>query len=359
MKKCLIQIPFFSALLLLIISCQGREGPPSPSDLEPPPLAVEALTVSRGKLVGTIVAAGIVKGINEANIVSQTQGIIEGVNFDLGDRIGAEQILVKVDDTVAYYSMVQAQEQWETALLDLGITEKLFNDGKSSRADLSRARSAANGSRAAYEMAAKTYRDSSLRSPIEGFVAEKQNNIAVGNYISPGNQVARIVDLSSLKMEITVGEREITFLKPGYSASVVVPTGCPDVVFAGAVDSVAAGSNPVTGSYSVIVVWENSCGENIKSGMSGSVTVETAGEETVTLILSSALTRRGEVDYVYINENGQVRQRRVTAGRRVGNRVEVLEGLSGGEELIISGLSSLKEGTKISPKIIGESGSWR
>jgi len=359
MKKTIFTVSFLTLLTLILLSCQGRGEETAAVEQETPPLAVEALTVTQGKLVGTIEAAGTVEGINEAYIVSETQGIIEEVNFSLGQKIAPEQVLVKVDDNIAYYNMIQAKEQWETAQLDLTLQEKLYNDGKSSRAQYSRAKSAANGARAMYEMASKTYEDCSVQSPISGYVAEKQNSIAIGSYMSPGSPIARIVDISSLKMEIAVGEREIGFFKAGLPASIVVPAGCPDVVFEGTVDAVAAGSNPVTGSYSVIIVWENSCGENIKSGMSGTVSVDTLNEESVTLIPSGAVLRKGGSSYVFVVRDGAAEQQKITPGRQQGNRLEILGGLDDGETLILSGLTSLKQGSKVNPDIVGESGSWQ
>ena len=109
----------FLVVMIVLIGC-GRPGGGRPGGppggfgetAEVTPLAVEALTVTRGELVRNIEAAGIVSGINEAYVVSETQGIIEGVSFDLGDRISRGQVLVTVDDTIPRLNMEQAKEQF-------------------------------------------------------------------------------------------------------------------------------------------------------------------------------------------------------------------------------------------------------
>jgi membrane fusion protein (multidrug efflux system) len=323
------------------------------------PLAVEALEVTRGDLIRNIEAAGIVSGINEAYVVSETQGTIQSVSFELGDRVSEGQVLVKVDDTIARLNMEQAKEQFEIAKLDLEATEKLFNGGSASKAELARARSAVNGSQAVYQSALKTFRDCSVRAPIGGYVAEKESGITLGNYLSPGLRVARIVDVSSLKAEVAVGEGQVSLVAEDAPATVVVPAAGDRKLFEATVSAVAAGSDPATGSFPVVVAWKNPAGIAIKSGMSVTVTIETQAQEPVVLIPSAAIVDQGGQSYVFTAEANRAAQKPVRIGRRIGNIAEVLEGLQGGETLIISGLTALRRGDPVQPSVIGESGSWQ
>jgi len=340
----------------------GRPGGP-PAGIEGPaevkPLAVEALTVTRGDLIRNIEAAGIVSGINEAYVVSETEGIIQGVSFELGDRISDGQVLVKVDDTIPRLNMEQAKEQFEIAKLDLEATEKLFNDGSASKAELARARSSVNGAQALYQSALKTFRDCTIRAPIGGYIAEKESGITLGNYLSPGLRVARLVDISSLKAEVAVGEGQVSLVAEGAPATVLIPAASDQKLFEATVSAVAAGSDPATGSYPVIVTWRNPVGGTIKSGMSATVTITTEAQEPVVLIPSSAIVEQAGQSYVFTAEGDRAAQRPVQVGRRIGNIAEILDGLEEGETLIISGLTALRRGDPVQPSVIGESGSWQ
>ena len=341
-----------------LVSCQGKGEETALQIPEKPPLAVDTVTVGEGKLISTIEAAGIVSGIHEAFIVSQTQGIIEEVLFELGDIVEEDQVLLKVDDRIAFYTMEQAKGQYETAALDLELTEKLFNDGRSSKAQLARAQSTANGARALYEMAAKTYEDSAIKSPFKGSIAQKDSIVELGNYITPGMPIGRVVDISSLKLEIAVSEREIGYIKEGTPANVRVPAACSEI-FQGTVEAAAAGSDPGTGSYAVLITWPNGCDENIKSGMSSTVSIATTEEEAGLIIPSTALLKSGSREYVFIHQEGAARRKEVVSGRSIGNKTEILKGLNRGEELIISGLTSLSDGDAVTAALVGESGSWQ
>ncbi|MBN2551599.1 MAG: efflux RND transporter periplasmic adaptor subunit [Spirochaetales bacterium] len=349
---------------LALAGC-GRPGggpggrPAAEGSQELQPLAVEALTVTRGELVRNIEAAGIVSGINEAYVVSETQGIIQSVDFELGDRIPAGQVLVKVDDTIPRLNMEQAREQYEIAKLDLEATERLFDEGSASKAELARARSAVNGSQARYQSALKTYQDCTIRAPIGGYVAGKESGITLGNYLSPGQRVARLVDISSLRAEVAVGESQVGLLAEGAPATVLIPAASRQRVFEAAVSAVSAGSDPSTGSYAVVVTWSNPVGGSVKSGMSATVSIETQAQEPVILIPSAAVVEQGGQSYVFTAEAGRAAQKPVQIGRRIGNIAEVLEGLEEGETLIISGLTALRRGAPVQPSLIGDSGSWQ
>ncbi len=351
------------AILVLSVVLAGCGRPGGPPQAEGPPeskpLAVEALTVTRGNLVRNIEAAGIVSGINEAYVVSETQGIILSVAFELGDRVSKGQVLVKVDDTIPRLNMEQAKEQYEIAKLDLEATEKLFNEGSASKAELARVRSSVNGAQARYRSALKIYQDCTIRAPIGGYIAGRESEITLGNYLSPGLRVARVVDISSLKAEVAVGEGQVGLVAEGAAAKVLIPAASEQKLFDAAVRAVSAGSDPATGSYPVIVTWKNQVGNAIKSGMSATVTIETRAEEPVVLIPSAALVELGGQMFVFTAEADRAAQKPVQVGRRIGNIAEILEGLKEGETLIISGLTALRRGDPVQTKVIGESGSWQ
>jgi membrane fusion protein (multidrug efflux system) len=255
--------------------------------------------------------------------------------------------------------MEQAKEQFEIAKLDLEATEKLFNDGSASKAEMVRARSAVNGAQARYQSALKTFRDCTIRAPIGGYIAEMESGITLGNYLSPGLRVSRIVNISSLKAEVAVGEGQVSLVTEDAPATVLIPAAGDQKLFQATVSAVAAGSDPATGSYPVIVTWKNPVGTTVKSGMSATVTIETQTQEPAVLIPSAAIVEQAGLSYVFTAEANRAAQKPVQVGRRIGNIAEILNGLEAGETLVISGLTALRRGDPIEPTVVGESGSWQ
>lgn len=352
---------FLIALLTLLTSCSRPSESETQTELprSEQALAVEALEVSQGTLITEIKGSGTISGIREAMVVSQTQGIIEEVSFELGKLVTKDDVLVQVDSEIARLNMEQANEQLENARIDYQTKQNLLERGGASRAEVLRARSALRGAEARYKQTQKAFEDCSITAPISGYIAEKQSTATIGNYLSPGMQVAKVVDLSSLRLQIFLGEGVIGEVREGGQATVRIPAACEGQSYPAEIVAIAAGSDPGTGSYPVVLEFENQCGTAVKSGMSAEASIIPATEAEHLIIPSSAIARRNGTEVVFIADNGKARVLPIQAGRRIGTRIEVLEGLQAGEILIISGITSLSDGDSVAPTIVGKSGSRR
>jgi membrane fusion protein (multidrug efflux system) len=348
--------------VLLLTGCGGPpgsgEGAPQETPEDPRVLPVEAVTVTEGQLIRTIEASGTVAGIREALVVSETQGIVEEVRFELGEYVEKGEVLVQVDDEIARLNMEQAREQLETARIDFNTKQNLVERGGASRAEVARARSALRGAEARYQQAVDAYENCSISTPISGSVAGKEAAASIGNYLNPGMQIARITDLSRLQMEVSLGEGVISLVAPGAAAEVVVPAACGTVMEA-EVTAVAAGSDPSTGSFTAVLEWNNQCPETVKSGMSAEAVIEPRRQTQQLLIPTVALTSRGGNQVVFTVEDGKAVMQPVETGRGEGNLTIVRSGLSAGDTVVLSGISGLSEGDPVNPTIVGESGEWR
>jgi len=355
-----VLLVFFNIFILLISACSRPEQPgETASEQIEKSLAVEAVTVTLGQLVNTISASGTIAGIREALVVSETQGIVEEVMFELGQEVRKGQVLLKVDDEIAGLNMQQAEEQLGNARIDYQTTENLVEKGGASRAELLRARSALRGAEARYKQTRKIFLDSAITTPISGFIAQKEKAASLGNYLSPGMTIARVADLSGIRLEVAVGEGVISLIQEGAAVQVTVPAACDDKVFAAEVSAVAAGSSPDTGSYRVVIEWKNECGPLLKSGMSAEAAIVPAQSTPAAIIPTAALINRENRLLVFVDEDGKASQREVKIGRRLGNRAEVLSGIRTGEKILVSGLNRLSNGDSVTSTVIGESGSWR
>lgn len=315
------------------------------------PLAVEAVEVRRAPLVTNVTASGVIRGIREARVVSETQGIISGTDIELGQVVAAGERLVSLDSEIERLQMEQARRQLETARVELRATEQLAERGSSSQVELARVRAAASGAEAAYEQAKKRFEDRSITAPIAGRIAAKSSSVTPGNYLTPGVEVARIVDLERLEMEISVGEGEVGYLEVGAPVRVNVPA-CPDVEAPGAeVASIAAGTDPGTGSFAAVIRWDNTCPDRVRSGMSANATIEPQGVERVLLVPSQAVGRNADGAFVFVAADGVARRARVEVGRRMGARTEITAGLSEGDLVVTTATSRLRDGDEINATV--------
>ena len=139
----------------------------------------------------------------------------------------------------------QAKKAIASAELSFKVTEKLYKEGGASEAEYTAAQAQLSGARAGLELAQKAFDDCRVTAPISGYIAQKDNNVIAGSYIAPGGVVTRIVDISSLKAVLPVGETEVGLVRKGMIADITIPAE-GTTVFKGKVTAVAAGSDPMT-----------------------------------------------------------------------------------------------------------------
>jgi len=311
------------------------------------PLAVEGAPAVRATLVDDIFASGIVRGEREVNLVSETQGVIERVGFELGDRVTAGQVLVALDTSIQRLSVEEASQAVRSAELDLASTERLVNAGNASQSALSRARSALSGARARLAQAQKALSDRTLVAPFDGVVASKDVSIEAGNFLNIGVPVTRIIDLDQLEVRLSVGEREVRYLERGNPAFVSY-AATDDAEVEAEVVAIAAGSDPQTGSFPVIVRWDNPDGADARAGVSASVRIPALTAPVQIVVPANAVMSRGTERSVFVARPGGTAERRIVElGERRGDRQAVRSGVNAGEMIIVSGLRSLADGDPV------------
>jgi membrane fusion protein (multidrug efflux system) len=311
-----------------------------------------------GTISRNIEASGVVMGVSEATVISKIQGEITGVSFELGRKVNSGQILVQVDNRIQKFAMQTALQELEITKRDLEIAEKLALDKAVSAAELDRSRTAFIGARTSYERAKKSYEDCAIKAPFSGYIASKDNSLSKGHYLNAGVPVARIVDLSMLRTEISVSEREIGRIKTGSTAMIKVRAGCEPGQWNGTIKAVAAGADLQTGSFTVIIEWENRCESQIKAGMSTVVIIEADGAEDAILVPTAAVIQRDGRNAVLTAVGDRVMVKPIAKGRVDGNRTQILEGISVGDVIIMSALGTLAPNNPVIVTSIGESGTW-
>lgn len=327
---------------------EGRKGAPGE-----PPVAVEGLTVSSGYLVPEIRGSGVVKGRNEAWVVSEVSGLVQQVNYSLGDRVPKGYTLLSVDASLAEKGRSLARQRYRTAKLEYEAAERANKGGSMSALEFSRIADRMLAAEASRGTAEKAYDNCFLTAPFDGVVALRDEKIGIGTYLSPGMRIVRIVDDSSFRTEISIGEGQVLLIREGAPALITSRDGAE---YAGKVAAVSAGSARGTGSYIVVVEWASRADELLRSGMTVDVAIEASGAEPRVIIPSSAVRMRGERAYVFVAKDGRAFSREVLAGSTLGGRLEVLKGLEDGEILISSGLASLSEGRDVNVTLMGSTG---
>jgi len=170
-----------------------------------------------------------------------------------------------------------------------------------------------------------------IRAPVSGFVWSRR--ALPGTYVQPGAPLFEIADLSRARVVIAVAQTDAPRVKVGQVARFSVPSS-PDGAVAGRVRSVAPAASAQARTVAVSVALENS-GPRLLPGTFGEVTLEVAPVEGLAIpveaVIGSAAPR-----VLVRHEGGRLEPRPVRLGLRAGDRVQVIDGLAEGEEIVAS-----------------------
>jgi Cu(I)/Ag(I) efflux system membrane fusion protein len=169
-----------------------------------------------------------------------------------------------------------------------------------------------------------------IRSPVSGYVAKK--NILPGLYVQPGSELLRIVDLSKVWVVAEVPQKDAGRLQVGQRAQFSIAAG-PGGVFIGKIDLVYPAMDPDTRTLRARMELTNA-GLALRPGMYGEVLIDVPASESIT-VPSDAVVDTGELQYVFVDRaNGRFEPRTVRVGASSGGRVQVLEGLAEGDQVV-------------------------
>jgi RND family efflux transporter MFP subunit len=173
--------------------------------------------------------------------------------------------------------------------------------------------------------------------------------VDVGDHVSPGRPLATMVDLSRARIHAGVTSTEAAGLQPGTSAPVVLAElgGTP---VEAEIHSIGRIADPASGTYTV-ELWLDSPDGLLREGMVAQVRLPVEAGRRNPVVPRAALIRRDAGMAVFVVERSSGEPRAVARPVRIGHsnaeKVELLEGVSVGEEVVIDGLFALRDGAPV------------
>ncbi len=304
------------------------------------PVAIE--TVKKGCLSENVVATGILEASDVLNLVSETQGKIIKIYKEKGDRVTAGDVIAKVDDEVISANVLTAEANYAQFEKDVERLTRLSEENAVTKRDLEQATIGLKKAKADLINARKALGNTSIKAPISGYI--NNDFITVGQLLGGGSPVCEIVNNSKLKLNIKVSEREVYKIKTGQSV-IVSLTAFPDKKFNGTITSIAEKADAVM-KFNVEITLDNDVNAHLKSGLYAEALLPVKNEEKL-IISKAGIVGSMESPVVYVALDGKAVKRELIIGQSNNKQVEVLSGLSDGEQVIISGQLNLKDGDEI------------
>lgn len=360
--------------LLALLGCKGKGPRPEVSPEVP---VVEVAKVERHPVQRWTEVLGNVFPHKAIRITPKVPGRIEAIYVKEGDWVKEGDPLVKLDQTdfllaleKAKSSFQKAQAQLEQARIGLEDRQRdyqrakaLFEQRVISQQEYEKVEAALKASEAQYELAkaqlqeaatalrqAETeLHESVIRAPFSGVVTQRFVDAGQRAYTMPPTEILELIDSSKVKVILDLPERDLPKVRLG-AAVKVYPDAMPERELSGRVSSLYPKVDPMTRTFRVEVLLDNPKGE-LKPGMFVKAKVF-LGTDLALLVPREAVMRMlgtGK-EYCFVVVKGRAEHREVLTGDKWGQYVEILQGLSEGEEVVISGQEKLKSGMAVRVK---------
>ena len=312
-----------------------------------PTMASLPVTISfSGPLVAPQTAAARARGTLQALYVAE------------GSRVKAGQVIGTLDLDELSGRLNERNAMLESARTVLAQAERTHASNQklsdqqfispialeNSRAALETARAQVNAAKAQVDSLQATWRDSALRAPISGVVSKR--HAVPGEKLGLEQQaVVTIVDLSHLELAGSVGTHEVSLLEPGMPVQVQVEGVAKPVT--ARLARIAPAAEAGTRSIGVTVELANP-DELYRAGQYALARVVLADNRQRLTLPASAIGSVAGQEHVWVIEGGQLARRAVTTGRRdeATGRVELLQGVPPGAQVLAARFDNLREGTK-------------
>lgn len=312
----------------------GRGGPPS---------QVEAVAAESRVFSSRIEALGTLEPRERVVLTANAADRVTGVFFEDGQRVAQGKVLMTLvnDEETAQLESARATEA--NAKLVYERNQRLAAADAVAQLELDRTKSAYDAAVANTGAIRARLRDRVLTAPFSGVLGFRQ--ISTGAYVSPGQNVATLIDDSQMRLEFGVPSIYLTDLRAGLEITAVTKD-IPGRNFVGKLTSIDNAVDPVSLSVKVRATLPNKDGV-LKAGTS--MSVQLVSKPRTSLAISEiSVIAEGSKNFVYVVDSSQqpakARKTEVTLGTRERGVVEVLTGLKSGDVVITDGVLKVRPG---------------
>ena len=268
---------------------------------------------------------------------------IDEIRVEVGDHVKKDQIVATLDKNQYNQSAVQLRN----AEQNLARMKSVYEAGGVSRSQIDELETSVTVLR---ETVANLERNIELRSPIDGVITGRYNEpgdlFAMAGNADGGIGVLQVMQIDRLKAVVAISEKYYPQVYKGMKVSVTADV-YPDKEFEGVVNIVYPAINTATHTFNVEVIVPNAK-EILRPGMFARTEFNMGVRESLVVPDVAVQKQMGVNDrYVYVVKDGVAERRVVEVGRQVGSRVEILSGVAAGEEVAVTALSKIKNGTAV------------
>lgn len=311
-----------------------------PGGMEAP--AVITATVVESEFSNAIEALGTAKANEAVDITAKVSNRITSIRFTEGQFVRRGDVLVELDTNEARADLAVAEAALGESRSQVNRSRELAATQALSAQQMEQLEATLNANEARAAAARARLDELIIRAPFNGRVGLR--NASVGGLVGPSTVITTLDDVSVMKVDFAVPETFISGLRANQEIE-ARSAAYAGQSFRGYVLSVDSRIDPVSRSVIVRAQIPNRDGK-LKPGMF--MTVQLASDKATTLVLpEQALVPEREKQFVFAVRDGKAVKTEIVVGRRRPGEVEVLSGLSAGDQVITEGTQKVRDGVPV------------
>lgn len=309
----------------------------------PPPMPVEAQTVTTETIERTLEAVGTLASNESVIIRPEIGGRIADILLKEGEPVAENAVLVRLDDSIYRAELAEAQASLALSSSNYKRAQDLYSKRIGSERDRDEAKAALDADQARVNLAQVRLEKMALRAPFDGVLGLRK--ISVGDYVTPGQDIVNLEDIETLKVDFRIAETYLPLIHEGQTLRINVDA-LPGQTFEGAVYAIDPRIDADGRSIVIRARVTNNQGV-LRPGLFARVGLVVERRADALLISEQALMPQGEQQFVYKVVDGNAVMTPVTTGLRRAGQVEITEGLSVGDTVVIAGQMKVRPGAPV------------
>ncbi len=286
---------------------------------------------------------GSLRARQSVRIFNQEEGRITELPYYEGDRVTAGQQLVRLDDDLLTAELEKAEATRKQAQSNLQRLTGLAKRKAVSDDELTRARTELNVAVAEQKLLQIRLEYTQIKAPFSGTISQRL--VEPGDVVPRHTHLMSLIDPASLITQILVSDLLLPRLDLGDGVSVRID-GLPGKAFPGKIQRIHPELDPKT-RMGIVEILLDPVPQSARPGQLARVTLDTAALQRL-MIPFQALQRDRAGEYIYyLDQDHKVHRTEVISGLRIADRIEITQGLSAGQRIVVKGFLGLREGKQV------------
>ena len=304
---------------------------------------VETARVEQGELTARYAATATLQAEQEAQLVAEVPGTVMQLLVEEGDQVKKGQMLARIDAAHSQLQLREAEADLQRRKNDVDRGEKLLARKLIAETSHDQAESEFAVRRAEVAIARVVVAKSEIRAPFDGVVTRRW--IKRGQLLAANAPVFDIADFADLRADLRVPERDAVALAAGQPVNFTVDA-FDSRRYEAHIERVAPVVDRDSGTVKVTVRIDNR-DRSLRPGLFTRMDIAFLHVANALLMPKSAvLGSRGE-EFVYVVDNGKAQRASIRTGHENGSRIQVLDGVSVGAEVVVTGQAALSNGVLV------------